>query len=448
MLYLFSSVGQGHRIPAERIQKCSRLCREWESIVAYKSGLRKVFVSIKGIYYQAEIAGQRITWMVPHQFTYPVPDDVDIRVMLSFLEFYESLMSFILFKLFHDEDIPYPPPTLPLGNPYPCSLNFSLAKPIQPLPNPPTKSIQKSSSSSSSSQTETQKRTENRLKSLSGKMGNILEKDMGEEKDENVVQSESEDEIEYLEPPHPLGSLFSNCSILLSREVPFTSLEFCIKSCGGKVSWKPLEEAPTPSPFSDDEATHHVVDRPMQNHIFLDRNYIQPQWVYDCINTGILLPVEDYLPGQPLPPHLSPFVNDQQEGYIPDQRKRLDALIAKSKSETFEMEEEVDKDDAAIVKEAEVDLEQKYQEELNREILGIPFSEGSVAATAEEESLGKKATKLVDSHPKEEEDDELASIMIPSKKKRRLYQRIQYSEKSKKRKTENLERKKEELSNK
>ena len=40
-------------------------------IMASKS-LKKVFISIKGIYYQAEIMNQTITWVVPHKRGYKV----------------------------------------------------------------------------------------------------------------------------------------------------------------------------------------------------------------------------------------------------------------------------------------------------------------------------------------------------------------------------------------
>jgi Pescadillo N-terminus len=34
--------------------------------------LRKVFLSIKGVYYQVEVQGETITWLAPYQFTLSV----------------------------------------------------------------------------------------------------------------------------------------------------------------------------------------------------------------------------------------------------------------------------------------------------------------------------------------------------------------------------------------
>lgn len=54
------------------------------------------------------------------------------------------------------------------------------------------------------------------------------------------------------------------------------------------------------------------------------RYYVQPQWVFDCVNARELLPVNKYFIGEVLPPHLSPFIDkskDQQ--YIPPEEKAL-----------------------------------------------------------------------------------------------------------------------------
>lgn len=53
--------------------------------------LQHVFVSIKGYYYQAQVAGNKVTWLVPHAFTQNVPKDLDYSVMLTFLQFYETV---------------------------------------------------------------------------------------------------------------------------------------------------------------------------------------------------------------------------------------------------------------------------------------------------------------------------------------------------------------------
>ena len=88
MVYLFASLPsqmtRDHK--PELVATCARLTKEFESYVFRTKSLKKVFVSIKGMYYQAIVNGQAITWLVPHKFSQIVPNDVDIRVMLTFLE--------------------------------------------------------------------------------------------------------------------------------------------------------------------------------------------------------------------------------------------------------------------------------------------------------------------------------------------------------------------------
>jgi pescadillo protein len=38
---------------------------------------------------QAEVGGQKVTWLTPHVLSQVLPSDVDFRVMLTFVEFYE-----------------------------------------------------------------------------------------------------------------------------------------------------------------------------------------------------------------------------------------------------------------------------------------------------------------------------------------------------------------------
>jgi hypothetical protein len=46
----------------------------------------------------------------------------------------------------------------------------------------------------------------------------------------------------------------------------------------------------------------------------------------DSVNEKLLLDPSPYAPGQELPAHLSPFVNDQEEGYVPERRAQLDQV--------------------------------------------------------------------------------------------------------------------------
>ena len=98
-----------HDIAPEIVEKSERLSREFKSFCVRTHALRKVFISVKGIYYEAEIQGEKITWLEPHALAQTMPEDVDYRVMLTFLEFYHDLMSFVNFKLYKDAGLQYPP---------------------------------------------------------------------------------------------------------------------------------------------------------------------------------------------------------------------------------------------------------------------------------------------------------------------------------------------------
>ena len=71
--------------------------------------------------------------------------------------------------------------------------------------------------------------------------------------------------------------------------MPRYSLEFVIASFGGNVSWEATGDAGAgPYPGDDTRITHHIADRPSLSQTFDGRHYVQPQWVYDCINARVV----------------------------------------------------------------------------------------------------------------------------------------------------------------
>jgi len=114
--------------------------------------------------------------------------------------------------------------------------------------------------------------------------------------------------------------LFADMVVLVAREVPFEPIAFVIRSGGGVAlgeSFLTVEQA------KSTKFTHQVVDRHALLSYLPSRTYVQPQWVVDSFNERHLLPTEPYAAGAKLPPHLSPFVNDERVGYVPEQRNVL-----------------------------------------------------------------------------------------------------------------------------
>jgi pescadillo protein len=244
-------------ISHEMVQESDRLWREFQLYLVSARAIRKVFLSVKGIYYQADIKGQVVTWLVPYQFSQSLPLDVDYSIMMTFLEFYHTLLRFVNYKLYADIEAAYPP---------------DLAQPINTF----------------LSQTK------------------IPETTMDLVGSEFLKGTEMEALGKVREDVLKVRGLFDGLVFLLGRETPRYSLELVIRACGGEIVAQDCERV-----------THQVVDRPLEN-LTGTREYLQPQWVYDSLNFRIRLPLAPYRPGLQPPPHLSPFVDSREEEYVPE----------------------------------------------------------------------------------------------------------------------------------
>jgi pescadillo protein len=353
MIHMIASLPSQGRVVAEKTLACQELALHWQYYVAKSKCLKKVFVSVKGIYFQAEIMSESITWLTPHQFTQAFPGDVDFRVIMTFLDFYEVYLRFVLFKLYNLQGLQYPPTVDQSLNEAGCCLLSVRSIPIDSSENtqPLLASLELDKKQNQASQTisKTSAKKKNdiaslaKIASLEDKFDSILEHSIESNDSQSTHQNDlisplatvfsdlhSNDytEDDNLEENKAFVStstdepskLFANLKFFINREVPLQWLQLSCVSFGGQVGW-----SGPGSPFdeSDDGITHHIIDRPIFGVPLKSRDYIQPQWVFDSINAKLLLPVHKYKPGVILPPHLSPFVDDFKEGYLPKYREEI-----------------------------------------------------------------------------------------------------------------------------
>ncbi|KAJ3387962.1 mRNA-binding ribosome synthesis protein nop7 [Lobulomyces angularis] len=516
MIFLFSTLPSLDRIVVSKIRECQRLAAEFQAYVANTKSLRKVFVSIKGIYYQAEIRGQEITWIVPHQFTQNVPQTVDFKIMATFLDLYLSLVGFVNFKLYSDENFVYPPKIDIEKDGRGAGLNafilestsaqyeiLNRVKDHGDVANQKAETKKQSKSSVKQNQKQAMSKLPEKLKLLADQEEEVEELgDDEEELDQSIgidaVDDDSDDKVDLSAPNlvaafqslNQFKNLFKGCYFWLSREVPRHSLEFVLKSFGAEVGWEDnLDDNKSSSPYNvtDSRITHHIVDRPLPPNgvkpswvVDDRRDYIQPQWVFDCVNAQKLLKTKSYHPGDVLPAHLSPFVKYESGDYVPEDAKRLFGISAVAVSKGIDegsMEALNDKDEEengdksesenedSSESDGDEDLENEegsdeelYEEELKAEAAGLTYSEYMQKKDSEKKEdkkdnkrkrievapKGSTVTKKVKKSKKEEmeneEKKELAKMMMP-KKDKRLYQQIQFGKDKKAVEVAKLEKK-------
>lgn len=500
LLFLFANLPSTSAVPSKVISRCQRLCHEFEHYLITTNSLRKSFLSIKGIYYQATIQGQDIMWLVPYKFVQRVTQDVDYRIMGTFVEFYCTLLGFVNYRLYTSIGLVYPPKFDVASDERGAELAaFTL----------------EGHRITGATEEEEQKSLTNghgqngNSEALQSKIDKIAQETTSEDEPREEEQPEEpadETAIDTFTPAAPEGDvlpqpditgdeasrLFSDFTVFISREAPRHPIEFLLRAFGCKrIGWDAvLGDGSFTHDETDPRITHQVVDKPIPaqasavtggdagqkgqkvvkpGYIMPGRTYVQPQWIWDCVNEGKLLRTDLYAPGETLPPHLSPWIKatsgqydpratleeqqlegegeeeemaqnaDEEEGEEEDEEEdevdedseeddEVDAggMDVASSEEDEEDEEEEDNfggfGDAASAQDedSDVDEEAQHQKELEAEALGKPISVPPKA----EKSKAAKARQQAQARKDEEVDRQK---MMMSNKKRKLFEKMQHS---------------------
>ncbi|XP_028384169.1 pescadillo homolog [Phyllostomus discolor] len=415
MCFLFSTFPRTGKCHVQTIQLCRRLTVEFMHYVIAARALRKVFLSIKGIYYQADVLGQPIVWITPYAFSHDHPTDVDYRVMATFTEFYTTLLGFVNFRLYQSLNLHYPP-----------KLEGQARTEVTARED--TYALDSESSME-------------KLAALGASLARVVvpaeeEPEVDEFPADGEMAAQEEDRRKELAAQEKHKKLFEGLKFFLSREVPREALAFIIRSFGGDVSWDKSVCIGATYDVSDSCVTHQIVDRPGQQMPVIGRYYVQPQWVFDSVNARLLLPVADYFPGVQLPPHLSPFVSEKEGDYVPPEKLKLLALQRGehpgnlNDSEEEEEEEDNDSDGDEEGENEEEDLEAGSEKE----------EEAQLTALEERRMEGKKpkvvagTVKLEDKQrlaQEEESEAKRLAIMMMKKREKYLYNKIMFGKKRK-----------------
>ncbi|PYI04118.1 hypothetical protein BO78DRAFT_471561 [Aspergillus sclerotiicarbonarius CBS 121057] len=513
LLFLFANLPSSAHVPPKTIALCQRVTHEFQHYLITTNSLRKSFLSIKGIYYQATIQGQDIMWLVPYRFVQRVNGDVDYRIMATFVEFYTTLLGFVNYRLYSTLGLRYPPKFDTRSDENGAELAaFTLeGRSVGEAP----KAIEANKQTNKTSNQEVSREVQAKVDKVIKTAG------LDRTKDEQVVESteEASDAIDKFEPTAPeadtlpqpdlsidqAGSLFAPFVFYVSRETPKAPLEFILRSFGcTRIGWDAvLGDGAFTHDETDTRITHQIVDRPSLPESSLPavpaasedavqkvrpgtripgRTYVQPQWVWDCINDGKLLRADLYAPGATLPPHLSPWVKPSRGGYDPraslaEQEEEGEAELDEESGSDEEMEDATDDKKAEAKEESEAESEDEddinggmdvaetdedesgseeeeeededfggfdgeaasesedeeeaartqHQKELEAEAAGLPFSSGGAAGEASKKKSAQ-AKKIASKKRKEEEELERQKMMM-SRKKRKLLEKMMYSNK-------------------
>lgn len=282
-----------------------------------------------------------------------VTGDVDFRIMGTFVEFYTTLLGFVNFRLYNSIGLIYPPRFDTRSDEQGGELGaFTLVGKGIDAPEAPKTLANGHTFRIPALPIDLQKKVDaiNALPQTEDEPERSNELEPNEEVNDAIDTFEPTGEgADILLQPQISGSeaatLFAPFSFFLSRETPRQPLEFILRAFGCKrVGWDAvLGDGALTHNENDTSITHQIVDRPpltptgslevpIENEEepnvsrsqgsrpggrIPGRTYVQPQWVWDCINQAKLLRPDIYAPGATLPPHLSPWVKPSKGEYDP-----------------------------------------------------------------------------------------------------------------------------------
>lgn len=470
LVFLFAALPSTGRVASKITKKAQTLAAQWGAYCATTSCITKSFVSVKGIYMEASIQGCNICWVVPHAFTQNIPSDVDFRVMTTFFEFYETLLGFVLFKLYNDIGVRYPLPVTGFDVSNASSVLDANLKVLSNVLRGQGSAASTAVTEALEQQNQDDKNDDEKVNDTKTKR-NLLSTvdqalmgiDESEEQDDEEDDDEDDEDVDIAGPlkaalesmnneeestvglkttitlddeARKRKSLFSGLTFFLSREVPKGYLELICLAYGGKVGW---EGNDSPISVKDPSITHHIVDRPKLPSSFeslpKSREYVQPQWILDCANFRFLLPLSKYAVGSELPPHLSPWVDDEEEGYKPAYAEEIECLkngqpLPEAMDEDMEEEEDVEERE-------QIETQDSSSNEEN-----VSDNEEGEGDDEDEEDIKNKA---IEKKKKDEEESKRLAKTMMSKKAARLYGRMQHGINKKQEAIEELQRKRKAL---
>ncbi|GAW80855.1 pescadillo N-terminus domain containing protein [Plasmodium gonderi] len=459
------------------VKNCQMLKNQFHYYIYKTSKIKKGFISVKGYYLQAQILQKKVTWLIPHVFTPYLDKSIDFSIITTFIEYYISFLKFVLFKLYKMDNMTYPPEqNEKLKNEKLNHLSYdeyfiSFCK-SKLVSEDDQLQIEKTNNEKNSNggmdhtnvsliaQAVGELTQENnrvmRKKQIKHHLENLenlstKEQESSEQRTEEQVNHNINNEHDNLK------ELFTNQVYYIHTDMPFDILSIIILSCGGSIAWN---SPYSPYTLDDEKITHEILEsrEVLESHEGQEgitqvikqnyqRMYIQPQYIFDCLNRKKILPCSDYSTDvKKLPVHLSPFIEDdnfknfvKKEEYTINKILNQDAEIynngnnaSPNAATNYDHAERTNNDNELL----------KSDDEINNVNLQ-KFRNACLNNQMELENEDNYMPKMLNSTNGSQNDNRISQLdetrqnvhrqkMALSKKKRKLYARIERSEKKQK----------------